>query len=330
MIYSSLIRPLLFRLDAERAHRFALTMLSRTPIASILAAGRAAPQEPVNLFGLTFRNPLGLAAGADKNGVALPAWEKLGFGFCEVGTVTRHPQPGNAAPRVFRYRAEEAIVNRLGFPNDGAEAVARRLMTVRERNTFTDFPVGVNIGKSKATPLEDAARDYVASFQLLHEVGDYFVVNVSSPNTPGLRELQAPEKLRAIFSALQETNRPKKPLLVKIAPDLDDRELDGIVALALEMKLDGVIATNTTLAPGGIANREEGGLSGRPLAARSTDVIRAIRARAATLPIVGVGGVFTADDLREKRDAGAELVQLYTGLVFRGPKIAFEILEKAA
>ncbi len=327
MLYSSLIRPLLFRLDPEVAHRFALALLSRTPLSSALSAGRPTPELPVNLFGLTFRNPLGIAAGVDKNGIALPAWEKLGFGFCEIGTITRHAQPGNARPRIFRHPRQEALVNRLGFPNDGAELVARRLLKVRERHAWKDFPIGINIGMSKVTPLAEAARDYVASFQLLHDVGDYFVVNVSSPNTPGLRELQEPEKLRAILSALQETNQPRKPLLVKIAPDLNEDQLTTIVALVQELKCAGIVATNTTVADGGIPDREEGGLSGRPLRQKSTEMIRSIRTMSRdAIPVIGAGGVFDAADFREKIDAGASLVQLYTGLVFRGPLVSFEIL----
>jgi len=327
-LYTRLLRPLFFQFDPEAVHHFSMALMGRTPLAKLLAWGRSAPQRPVEAFGLTFRNPLGLAAGFDKNAQALGAFYDLGFGFMEVGTITRHAQPGNPRPRIFRCPEERGLVNRMGFPNDGADVLAGRLAAWRAR---PGFPIGINLGKSKITDLDAAHADYRYSFERLYELGDFFVVNVSSPNTPGLRSLQAPEQLRPILRALQEFNHSarRKPLLLKIAPDL---ELEGIAALLQlidEEKLDGIVATNTTLDHSAIGLQESGGLSGRPLARKSTEIIRFIhRETGGRLPIVGVGGIFTADDVREKLDAGAALVQAYTGFIYQGPDFCWQVLPR--
>ncbi len=285
---------------------------------------------PLELFGLTFRNSIGLAAGFDKNGVAIPAWEALGFGFVEIGTVTARAQPGNPRPRIFRYPAQRALVNRLGFNNDGAEVVAERLRRLRARSRPPSIPIGVNIGKSKVTPLAEAPNDYLFSFRLLQPLADYIALNVSSPNTPGLRSLQEDEALRGLLRTITNENsrslRPK-PILLKIAPDLSDSALLGIVRACEEFALAGIIATNTTLNHSSLAaeTAEEGGLSGAPLRVRSTEVIKFLRSRTG-LPIIGVGGIFDAASAREKLTAGAQLVQVYTGYVYRGPHLLSDIL----
>ena len=337
MIYDWILRPALFRFDPERVHERLLALLSRGSVSKLLGFAVATIEDPVELWGLRFRNPLGLAAGFDKDARAIAAWHELGFGFVEVGTVTREPQPGNPRPRIFRAPRERALVNRLGFPSEGADQVAARLERYRARHVHADFPIAVNIGKSKATPNEVAAADYLYSFRRLHDVADLFVVNVSSPNTPGLRELQSPERLRPILSALKEEARARaanapaetkpRPILVKIAPDLTDAAIDEILALVADVEIDGIVATNTTVDHSSITLRETGGLSGAPLRARSTAVIRRIAERTAgRLPIIGVGGVFTHDDYQEKRDAGASLVEIYTGFVYEGPRAVARIL----
>ncbi|MCZ6795496.1 MAG: quinone-dependent dihydroorotate dehydrogenase [Planctomycetota bacterium] len=332
MLYE-ILRPFLFRLDPERAHHLALSALSRTPLPALLGSSDALVERPVELWGLTFRNPLGLAAGFDKNGVALHAWRAMGFGFVEIGTVTRHRQPGNPRPRMFRCARERALVNRLGFPNDGAEAVGARLKTYREKYDYPRFPLGINIGKSTGTPLEDAGEDYLHSFRTLYGEGDFFVVNVSSPNTPGLRELQRPAQLRPILGALKghaTSQENSKPLLVKIAPDLDDREVMDLLELVDELGIDGVVATNTTVDHRAVRLDEKGGLSGAPLRQRSTELIRLVhRETRGELPVVGVGGVFTREDYLEKLDAGAALVELYTGFVYEGYRIVSRILRES-
>jgi dihydroorotate dehydrogenase len=332
MIYDHILLPVLFRLDPERAHHAALGLLARGSIAKLMGVVTPLVEDPVRVFELDFRNPLGLAAGFDKNAVALGAWYEFGFGFVEIGTVTRHAQPGNDRPRLFRYPALNALINRLGFPNDGADAIAERLERFRSRKGVRGFPIGVNIGKSKVTPLDEAAADYLYTFRRFYDSGDFFVVNVSSPNTPGLRDLQTPAALRPILEGLQEyasgTSR-RKPILVKIAPDLDEPRIDEIAHLALELGIDGIVATNTTLDRSSVPNAETGGLSGAPLRVRSNDVIRAIsRATDGRLPIVGVGGVLTRDDYLEKLEAGASLVEIYTGFVYGGPGTIARILRK--
>ncbi|MGZ5002234.1 MAG: quinone-dependent dihydroorotate dehydrogenase [Chthoniobacterales bacterium] len=320
--YERLVRPLLFSLDPETAHHFAISCLRLFPglIPKISA------QHPTSVFGLNFPNPVGLAAGFDKNGVALPAWEALGFGFVEIGTVTALPQPGNPKPRIFRYPEQEALINRLGFNNDGAEAVAQRLRRLRARGRWPHIPVGINIGKSKATPLENAPEDYLQSFRLLHDFADYIVLNVSSPNTPGLRELQAEEALVRLLQTITQEKRAT-PVLLKIAPDISDADLDHIIAACEAHGIAGLIATNTTLDHGTIPKMQDqtGGLSGAPLQEKSTALVRAITARS-KLPVIGVGGIFDAASARAKFQAGAKLIQLYTGYIYRGPALIPEIV----
>lgn len=329
-LYRALLRPLMFRLDPETAHEVAMTGL-RLLSGLAAATGRQGRLErrPVEAFGLAFPNPVGLAAGFDKNALALCAWPHLGFGFVEIGTVTALPQPGNPRPRLFRVPAHGAIINRMGFNNDGAEAVARRLARARARGAWPRVPVGVNIGKSKVTPLESAAADYARSFRLLRPFGDYFVINVSSPNTPGLRRLQAAESLRDIVRAVAEENPvPRRPILVKVAPDLADDDIAAVAALADGERIDGFVATNTTLDHSALrgAGDVEGGLSGAPLRERSTAVIRLLADRT-RLPVIGVGGIADAASARDKLDAGARLVQIYTGLVYEGPRLPARIVE---
>ena len=258
-MYAHTLRPLLFRFDPERLHRWAIAqarLLALTPWLQPLLSGLAAPQDPrlqQTIWGLTFNHPVGLAAGFDKNAEAIAIWPRIGFAFSEVGTITAQPQEGNPSPRLFRLPADEAVINRYGFNNRGAMEVAERLST--DPQGPPGFPVGINLGKSKVTSLEDAPSDYLSSFQQLYPYGDYFVVNVSSPNTPGLRLLQSQENLARIISVMQKHNPGSKPLLVKIAPDLDWSELDDILQFASDFKIDGIIATNTTLERGGLATR---------------------------------------------------------------------------
>jgi dihydroorotate dehydrogenase len=294
-----------------------------------------APELPIDVFGLRFPNPVGLAAGMDKQAAAVPAWAALGFGFSELGGVTWLAQPGNPEPRMFRAIPDEALVNRMGFNNGGAEALARTLQQWRAKGRWPKHPVGINLGKSKVTPNEQAAEDYAKSFKALRELADFFVVNVSSPNTPNLRQLQDKAALDEILAALQQANAaPAKPLLVKVAPDLSFEALDEIVELAQRRKLAGIVATNTTITrPEGATDAlrriyaETGGLSGRPLSARSTEVVRHIFKQAGpALPIIGVGGIFNADDAWEKITAGSSLIQVYTGLVYEGPAVVKHIV----
>ena len=282
------------------------------------------------IFGLRFPNPVGLAAGFDKNAAALSAWETLGFGFIEAGTITNSPQPGNPRPRIFRIPENGALINRMGFNNIGANAVAKRLRGLRPAKKWPRVPVGINIGKSKIAPLENATEDYLASFEKLFSFGDYFVLNVSSPNTPGLRTLQNKAALDELFGAVQRKNaqlsKSKKPLLVKIAPDLEFAQIEEILQLIEAHDLAGIIATNTTLDHSSIAEkkRQQGGLSGRPLRARATEIVRFISSKTKK-PIIASGGIFDADSALEKFDAGASLVQLYTGFIYRGPALIGEI-----
>jgi dihydroorotate dehydrogenase len=320
MIYERVLRPLLFSVDPERAHHFALAILR--VIGPILPKPVEATA-PVSVFGLTFRHRVGLAAGFDKNGLALPAWEALGFAFVEIGTVTAHAQPGNARPRIFRYPKQEALVNRLGFNNDGADVIAARLRKLRESGRWPHIPIGINIGKSRATPLERATDDYLYTFRKLRDHADYIALNISSPNTPGLRELQRAEQLNELLRALSP-ERGDKPLLVKIAPDLEHTALDELVSICEQNNVSGIIATNTTLDHSAIPNDEPGGLSGAPLRGKSTAVVRHIAGRT-TLPVVGCGGVFDIASAREKIEAGAKLLQIYTGFIYRGPSLVHEL-----
>ena len=290
----------------------------------------------VELFGLKFPNPVGLAAGMDKHASAVPVWEALGFGFVELGGVTWHAQAGNPAPRMFRAVSDEALINRMGFNNHGAEAVAAKLAEWRALGRWPGHPVGINLGKSKVTPLEKAAGDYAGSLRGLRPHADFFVVNVSSPNTPNLRQLQDKAALDEILAAIQQNNLPQaKPVLVKVAPDLSFEALDEILELVGPRHIAGVVATNTTVARPDTSDsalkriyEESGGLSGRPLRARSTEIIRHLyRQTKGALPIIGVGGIFNADDAWEKITAGASLVQLYTGLVYEGPAVAKQIVK---
>ena len=342
MLYRSILRPLLFRLPPETAHELALRALSNTLGSRLirrLATRRFSNASfgELQRFGLKFSNPVGLAAGFDKNGTACTELAALGFGFIEVGTVTHQPQPGNTRPRLFRLPQDRALINRQGFNNHGAAALATRLA-----NNRPGCVLGINIGKSRVVALEDAVSDYLASFETVHALADYLVVNVSSPNTPNLRELQRPEALAALLGALQKRNQELTsahpshkpvPLLVKIAPDLNERELESIVEIALRANLDGIIATNTTTSRAGlktpptkVATYGEGGLSGAPLRSRSTAVIASLyRLTRGRMAIIGVGGVFTARDAWEKISAGASLVQLYTGLIYQGIAVARDI-----
>lgn len=328
--YELLVRPLLFRLGPEQAHGFAmfwLKILGAAAPVRRLAEQSLRRDSPVDCFGIRFPNPVGLAAGFDKDAEALPAWEALGFGFVEAGTITAKPQPGNPPPRLFRYPARKALVNRMGFNNEGADAVADRLHMLKDSGRWPRIPIGINIGKSKTTALKDAPADYVHSYRKLHPFADYFAVNVSSPNTPGLRSLQSVEMLEPLLSAIQDENAGTLPVLVKIAPDLEFNEIDAIARLAERLGLAGLIATNTTLDHSALDGEhdEQGGLSGSPLRDRSTDILRHLH-NITPLPVIGSGGVMDADAAREKFDAGASLVQLYTGFIYRGPTLTREIV----
>jgi dihydroorotate dehydrogenase len=335
MLYSSVLRPSLFCLPPELVHHLSLAAL-RVPAFSAMLRPWTRLEDirlRKTVWGLEFPNPVGLAAGFDKNAVALPAWENLGFGFAEIGTVTPVEQAGNSRPRLFRLPESRGIINRLGFPNEGADAVAQRLQRLREKGRWPKFPVGINIGKNKVTTPEDAARDYLVCFQKLREWGDYFVVNVSSPNTPGLRALQSGAALDGIFAPLVAENAKGKarPLLVKIAPDITEDQIREVLVCVARHGLDGIVATNTTIDKSQVALQEEGGLSGAPLRERSTEVIRLIaRETGGKLPIIGVGGIFRGEEARQKLEAGATLVQLYTGFIYEGPttvrRIGLELL----
>jgi dihydroorotate dehydrogenase len=312
-LYESLLRPLAFRVDPETVHESALKVLEK---GLVKAPAFADPRLSQTLFGVTFQNPLGLAAGFDKNAVALDHWHQLGFGFVEVGTVTWHSQPGNPKPRMFRLPQDKALINRLGFNNRGAEALAETL-----RRAKPHLPFGINLGKSKITPVEEAARDYQDSFRLLREFGSYFVVNVSSPNTPGLRSLQEKGPLLEIFAALREVD-PNQPMFVKVAPDLEWDALDDVVDVAEQMKLTGIIATNTTVSRDGISRDpgEAGGLSGAPLREKSNQVLEHLhKACSPQIVLIGVGGIMNGRDVFEKIALGAHLCQLYTGWIYGGP-----------
>ena len=328
--YERFVRPLLFALDPESAHRFTLGSLRAASNVDLTLRGLGIfrpSKNPKRLFGLDFPNPIGLAAGLDKNGVALPAWSALGFGFIEIGTVTAKAQPGNPKPRVFRFLEQNALINRLGFNNDGADAVARRLTKLQRSRRWPEVPIGINIGKSMATPVTKAIEDYLYSFRVLREFADYVVLNVSSPNTPGLRELQSPSALSELLIAISEKNLiTRKPILVKIAPDLAPEELEEIISVCETNQVAGVIATNTTLDHSAIPSEsdEPGGLSGAPLREKSTTLVRAIAARS-TIPVIASGGIMDADSALEKIRAGAQLVQIYTGLIYRGPGLLREI-----
>ncbi|MFN2541883.1 MAG: quinone-dependent dihydroorotate dehydrogenase [Chthoniobacterales bacterium] len=328
--YERFVRPLLFALDPETAHELAISGLRLAahlePALRLLKTFRPA-DKPKSVFGIDFPNPIGLAAGFDKNGVALPAWAALGFGFIEIGTVTAKPQPGNPKPRIFRVPGQTTLINRLGFNNHGADTVASRLDKLCARGRWPAVPVGVNIGKSRITPIEDAVQDYLYSFRKLTPFADYVTVNVSSPNTPGLRSLQDRQSLDPLLRALQRENaQAHKPLIVKIAPDLLPAQLDEVIAACEGNGIAGIIATNTTLDHSAIpaTHDHEGGVSGTALRARSTEMLRAVAARS-TIPVIASGGIVDAASAREKLEAGAQLLQVYTGYVYRGPGLLREI-----
>lgn len=343
-LHKKILRPLLFRRDSERAHNFVVSQLARASknnfALGALENFYGAPELSTEVFGLNFPNPLGLAAGMDKHAAAVPGWAALGFGFCELGGVTWHAQDGNPKPRMFRAIADEAVINRMGFNNSGAEAMAQKLAGWKKSNRWPNHPVGINLGKSKITPLENAAEDYANSFRVLRDLADFFVVNVSSPNTPNLRQLQDKAALDEILRALQEVQNlaPKasrpKPVLVKVAPDLSFEALDEILELVAPRNIAGIVATNTTITRPQTSDAalqkiyaEAGGLSGKPLRARSTEVVRHLfKQTNGKLPIIGVGGIFTADNAWEKITAGASLVQIYTSMVYEGPGIARKIV----
>ncbi|HIF37265.1 MAG: quinone-dependent dihydroorotate dehydrogenase [Candidatus Poseidoniia archaeon] len=346
LLYRTILRPAVFLQDSEKAHNRLISTLARTSrsrlLTSLLGNLYSSPELPINLFGLDFPNPLGIAAGMDKNGAAVPSWQSIGYGFSEIGGVTLHDQLGNPKPRMFRATAEKALVNRMGFNNIGANAVNDSLKDWKKRGLWPDSPVGINLGKSKITKLNDAPKDYSKSLEILWKHADFFVINVSSPNTLGLRELQQSEHLESILNQCQKTNntsskkegKDPKPLLVKIAPELDDDYLKDIIKLIEKYNLSGIIATNTTIQRPETKNNnckkvysEEGGLSGIPLRDISTEMIRKIyKMTDGKVPIIGVGGIFTAEDAWDKIAAGASLIQLYTGLVFEGPGIARNIV----
>jgi dihydroorotate dehydrogenase len=340
-MYKNLIFPLLSQLDAEATHEHTLSLLAWAQNSAVGRAGLRLmagplPQQPVTVFGLRFPNILGMAAGFDKDVRVAAGLALLGFGHVEVGTLTPRPQVGNPRPRIFRLRANEALINRMGFPNGGVESAVSPLAQLQQRN----FILGVSLGKQKETPLADAAADYITVMQAVYPIADYLAVNISSPNTPGLRDLQSGNYLGHLLAVLQRENGQlaqtygvgERPLLVKIAPDLTWPELDEILTAIQDNNISGIIATNTTINREGLIDAkrvESGGLSGRPLAKRSTEIIAYFQRQTnGKLPIIGVGGVQTAADVQAKLDAGASLVQLYTGLIYEGPRLAGRILRE--
>jgi dihydroorotate dehydrogenase len=339
-MYKTILRKTLFKLSAEQAHNFSfgfLKVIFQLPLVKSLfycAYNVNHPSLEREVFGIKFKNPVGLAAGFDKNAKLFNEFSFMGFGFVEIGTVTPKPQAGNDKPRLFRLPEDEGLINRMGFNNDGVKKIARRLKT-----RYSSVIIGGNIGKNKLTPNENAIDDYLILLNELYDGVDYFTVNVSSPNTPGLRELQEKEPLTKLLRALKEEAAKKpvnKPILLKIAPDLTDSQLDDIVEIVIETKVDGIIATNTTIDRSGfqtpevdVAEMGAGGLSGKPLSSRSTEVIRYIHQKSnGSIPIVGVGGIHSAEDAIEKLEAGASLVQLYTGFVYEGPSLVKKINKK--
>ena len=334
------IKNILFQLQPEEAHHFVTRNLQN--YAAFPGVGKLLnkfyqfnhPDLEREVFGIKFKNPIGLAAGFDKNAEYIEELNHFGFGFIEIGTVTPKPQPGNDAPRMFRLVEDEAIINRMGFNNKGVDFAVSKLKELKNRDQYI---IGGNIGKNKLTPNEDAVDDYIKCFNALFDYVDYFVVNVSSPNTPGLRDLQEKEPLLYILNYLQQYNNQNenpKPILLKIAPDLTDSQLDDIIDIVTESKISGVIATNTTISRDGLISdpeliKEAGGVSGKPLKNRSTEVIRYISEKSnKAFPIIGVGGIHSAEDAKEKLEAGASLLQVYTGFIYEGPRIVKDICKE--
>ncbi|MFB9120165.1 quinone-dependent dihydroorotate dehydrogenase [Bergeyella porcorum] len=330
-MYKTIIRPLLFRLDPEKAHHLTFSLLKNFGSLASFFLGKPIedPRLEREVFGLKFKNPVGLAAGLDKDAVAYQQFSDLGFGFVEIGTITPKAQPGNEKKRLFRLIEDSGIINRMGFNNSGVDVAVERLK--KNKGVL----IGGNIGKNKITPNEEAVNDYKICFEKLFDYVDYFVVNVSSPNTPNLRALQDKEPLTKLLGELQKLNREKpkpKPILLKIAPDLTDEQLLDIIDIVKETQIAGVIATNTTLSRENLKSenqKESGGLSGKPLTKRSTEVIRFLSEKSGkAFPIIGVGGIHTAEDAMEKLNAGASLVQLYTGFIYEGPELIRKINKK--
>lgn len=332
-MYKSIIRKVLFKYDPEDVHHFTFNMLKnlfKLPLTGTIARTKFVIEDKKlerNLFGLTFKNPVGLAAGFDKNAVLFDEFVNFGFGFVEIGTVTPKPQGGNPKKRLFRLIEDEAIINRMGFNNDGVKVIAERL-----RKRKTDVIIGGNIGKNKVTPNEKAVDDYLICFHELFDVVDYFVVNVSSPNTPNLRALQDKEPLTDLLNSLQNENNKKqtpKPILLKIAPDLTNEQLLDIIDIVKTTGIAGVVATNTTISRDNLKSNkkdETGGLSGKPVATRSTEVIRFLAEKSnKAFPIIGVGGIYSVEDAKEKLDAGADLIQVFSGFIYEGPSLVKKI-----
>jgi dihydroorotate dehydrogenase len=332
-----IFRPLLFRLDPESAHSLSLQLVRLAgifpPSRWLLQSMYAAPQKPVTAFGLTFKNPVGLAAGYDKDGVAVRGLAALGFGHIEVGTVTPRPQPGNPRPRVFRLVEDRAVINRMGFPGQGADFVVRQLAGKERPGGIV---LGVNLGKNKDTPLEEAAGDYIRLMQTFSPLADYLTINISSPNTVGLRRLQGRQMLSDLLGAIARarpvaTRARRVPVLVKLAPDLEPAELEDALGVILATGMDGILVTNTTLSRPGLRSPragESGGLSGAPLRARSLEMLGVIVKKVeGKVPVVSAGGVMTAQDARQRLEAGAALVQVYTGLVYAGPGFIKQLLK---
>ena len=338
----NLLRSILFLFDPEKVHYFSMNgfkLLLKFPFVKKIFKAQFSiknDQLKTTALGLKLNNPVGLGAGFDKNAKYLKELETLGFGFVEIGTVTPLPQAGNDKPRLFRLPKDKALINRMGFNNDGAEVIAERLRKFKIKNQKSKIIVGGNIGKNKVTPNEDAWKDYEISFNALHDHVDYFVVNVSSPNTPGLRELQEKDSLKKILGNLQNQNLRKqnpKPILLKIAPDLNWEQIDDVIDLALEIKLDGLVAANTTINRNGLRTKDSelttigaGGLSGFPVKERATEIVKYIHQKTnGQIPIIASGGIFTAADAQEKINAGASLVQVWTGFIYEGPSIVKNI-----
>jgi len=332
-----LIRSLLFQFDPETAHSLTLQLMrigGIQPINAILRALYSAPSKTVQAFGLTFKNPVGLAAGYDKDGIGVRGLSALGFGHIEVGTVTPRPQPGNTKPRVFRLVDDDAVINRMGFPGNGADFVSRQLSPIKRQPPAV---LGLNLGKNKDTPLEEAASDYIALMQTFSPLADYLTINISSPNTVGLRRLQGREMLENLLREIKQsriTHHWLTPILVKLAPDLSDDELEDSLGVILDTGMDGVIATNTTIARPELRSKhreETGGLSGSPLRVQSEAMLEKIVQRVdAKIPIISVGGIMSPEDAKRRLDMGATLIQIYTGLVYRGPGLVKAILQSLA